>query len=405
MAPYIEALSAIRLGLTAPELVEEAMPDAAGIAEGFAPYRAALADLGAVDFDEQIYRALEILLTDPEARAVAQAKCRYLLVDEFQDLNPAHLLLIRLLAAPTYDCFGVGDDDQVIYGYAGATPEFLINFSRYFPAAATHPLTVNYRCPPAVIDAARHVLSYNARRIDKEIHAPQGRVDAPTAFGGPLAGAGPVAVLDAPADALAGLAVETIAPGAEGGVDPADIAVLARVNSALLPVQVACMEAGVPCTTPLSTAVLQRTGIRTAFAYLRIGSDPENIRREDILETIRRPSRGIAPKVVDMLTSRPTTSITDIRRLAGRLSGRDVPKLGTYASDLDTVVRALPHLLRRRARRPSGSKSGSATPWTSSTPRAARPTVRPTPTTWPRWNRWPPCIPRSPPSNAGSARC
>jgi DNA helicase-2/ATP-dependent DNA helicase PcrA len=85
--------------------------------------------------------------------------------------------------------------------------------------------------------------------------------------------------------------------------------------------------------------VLQRTGIRTAFAYLRIGSDPQNIRREDILETIRRPSRGIAPKVVDMLTSRPTTSITDIRRLAGRLSGRDVPKLGIYASDLDAVVR------------------------------------------------------------------
>src|ERR1019366_7404583 len=53
----------------------------------------------------------------------------------------------------------------------------------------------------------------------------------------------------------------------------------------------------------------------------------------------RRPSRGIAPKVVDMLTSRPVTSITDIRRLAGRLSGRDVPKLGIYASDLDAVVR------------------------------------------------------------------
>jgi DNA helicase II / ATP-dependent DNA helicase PcrA len=339
VAPYLEALSAIRLGLTAPALVEETMPDAAGIAEGFVPYRAALADLGAVDFDEQIYRALEILLTDPEARSSAQAKCRYLLVDEFQDLNPAHLLLIRLLAAPTYDCFGVGDDDQVIYGYSGATPEYLINFDRYFPGAATHPLTVNYRCPPAVIGAARHVLSYNARRIEKEIHAPPGRIDGPAEFGGPLANSGAVAVLHAPADALAGLAVATISSWRQAGVDPNDIAVLSRVNSALLPVQVACMEAGVPCSTPLTTAVLQRTGIRTAFAYLRIGSDPHHIRREDILETIRRPSRGIAPKVVDMLTSRPTTSITDIRRLAGRLSGRDVPKLGTYASDLDTVVR------------------------------------------------------------------
>ena len=339
VAPYLEALSAIRLGLTAPHLVEEAIPDAAGIAEGFDRYRAALVDAGAVDFDEQIYRAIEILLTDPAARAVAQAKCRFLLVDEFQDLNPAHLLLIRLLAAPSYDCFGVGDDDQVIYGYSGATPEFLINYPRYFPGAVAHALTVNYRCPPAVIGAARHVLSYNARRVDKEINPPDGRTDESRDFGEPLSGCGPVAVLKAPGEALAGLAVETIEAWRSGGADPSDIAVLARVNSALLPVQVACMEAGVPCSTPLSTAVLQRTGIRTAFAYLRIGADPENITREDILETIRRPSRGIAPKVVDMLTSRPTTSISDIRRLAGRLSGRDVPKLGVYASDLDTVVR------------------------------------------------------------------
>jgi DNA helicase-2/ATP-dependent DNA helicase PcrA len=340
VAPYLEALSAIRLGLTTPDVAEESLPDATGIAEAFGRYRSALADAGAVDFDEQIYRAVEILLTDPGARAVAQATCRYLLVDEFQDLTPAHLLLIRLLAAPAYDCFGVGDDDQVIYGYAGATPEYLINFPRYFPGATAHALTVNYRCPPAVIDAARHVLSYNERRLDKEIHAPEGRTDPAAAFDGPLQGLGPVAVLKAENDELAGLAVATISAWRDSGIDTTDIAVLARVNSALLPVQVACMEAGVPCTTPLSASVLQRTGIRTALAYLRIGAEPQSIRREDILETIRRPSRGIAPKVVDMLTSRPTTSVADIRRLAARLSGRDVPKLGTYAGDLEVVARA-----------------------------------------------------------------
>ena len=205
------------------------------------------------------------------------------------------------------------------------------------------PLTVNYRCPPGLIDAARHVLSYNERRFDKEIHAPAGRTDELAhlaRFEGPLKGSGPVAVLKTSADGLAGLAVGAISAWRSGGVDPGDIAVLTRVNSALLPVQVACMEAGVPCTTPLSPSVLQRTGIRTAFAYLRIGSDPGRIRREDVHETIRRPSRGIAPKVVDMLTSRPTTSINDIRRLAGRLSGRDVPKLEAYADDLETVAGA-----------------------------------------------------------------
>jgi DNA helicase II / ATP-dependent DNA helicase PcrA len=340
VAPYIAALSAIRLGLNSPEAVEDAFPDASGIAEGFDRYRTALAAAGAVDFDEQIYRAIEILLTDPEARAAAQSRCRRLLVDEFQDLNPAHLLLIRLLTAPGFDCFGVGDDDQVIYGYSGATPEFLIDFPRYFPGAAHHPLEVNYRCPPSVVEAAVHLLSYNRKRLEKTIRTPEGRTDDLGAVTGPLAGAGPVAVRMASGDALADLTVGIITAWRDSGVEPSDIAVLARVNSALLPVQVACLVAGVPCSTPLGVKVLGRTGIRTAFAYLRIGADPDRIRREDVRDTIRRPSRGIAPMVVDMVTKGPTTSIADIRRLAGRLSGRDVPKLHAYADDLDAVTLA-----------------------------------------------------------------
>jgi DNA helicase-2/ATP-dependent DNA helicase PcrA len=340
VAPFVAALAAIRLGLRSPDEVEESMPDAPGIADGFDRYRAALADLGALDFDEQIYRAVEILLTEPDARASAQARCRRLLVDEFQDLTPAHLLMIRLLAAPGYDCFGVGDDDQVIYGYTGATPEFLIDFPRYFPGAAHHPLEVNYRCPLAVVDAARHVLSYNHRRLDKTIRSADGRGDGDSIGTGPLAAEGPVAVRRAPADTLAALAVDIAGSWLATGVAADDIAVLARVNSALLPVQVACVESGIPCSAPLGVKALGRTGLRTTFAYLRIGSDPGHIRREDIRDTVRRPSRGIAPMVADMLTERPTSSVADIRRLAGRLSGRDVPKLSAYADDLEVVAEA-----------------------------------------------------------------
>jgi DNA helicase-2/ATP-dependent DNA helicase PcrA len=339
-APFLAALSLVRLGLVSPEAAEEAYPDASGIADGFDGYRTTLAERGLVDFDEQIYRAIEILTADPAARAAAQGRCRRMLVDEFQDLTPSHLLLIRLLVAPGFDCFGVGDDDQVIYGYTGATPEFLIDFAEYFPGAADHPLEVNYRCPPAVVDAARHLLTYNHERVAKTIRSPDGRTDPAPMANGPLAGAGPVAVELAPADALAGMVVDIIGAWRAEGVDPSDIAVLARVNSALLPVQVACLESDVPCTTPLSTQVLARTGIRTAFAYLRIGSDPGTIRREDVRDTIRRPSRGIAPMVVDMITKQRTTSIADLRRLASRLSGRDVPKIQAYADDLELVAEA-----------------------------------------------------------------
>jgi len=339
-APYLAALSLVRLGLVGPAAAEEAYPDASGLAEGFTAFRALLAERGQVDFDEQVYRAVELLVTDPSARAAAQARCRRMLVDEFQDLTPAHLLLIRLLAAPGFDCFGVGDDDQVIYGYSGASPEFLIDFAGYFPGAVDHPLEVNYRCPPSVVDAARHLLGYNRERVAKTIRSPDGRVDPAPSATGLLAGRGPVVVELAPADALAGRAVEVLDAWRTSGVDPSDIAVLARVNAALLPVQVACLESDVPCTTPLSTQVLARTGIRTALAYLRIGSDPGAIRREDVRDTVRRPSRGIAPMVVDMVTKNRTTSIADIRRLAGRLSGRDVPKLQAYADDLEAVAGA-----------------------------------------------------------------
>ena len=328
VAPFIGALSAVRLGLRDPREVEEAMPDAAGVGEGFDAYRRALDDAHLLDFDEQIYRAVEVLLTDPDARSRAQARCRVLLVDEFQDLTPAHVLLLRLLSAPGYDCFGVGDDDQVIYGYSGADPGFLLEYGRYFPGAAERALEVNYRCPPEVVDAAVHLLSYNRRRVAKRIRA--ARPPDPASL----------EVRARPAEELALEAVGLVRGWLDDGVPPDDIAVLARVNSALLPVQVACAEAGLPCATPLGAAVLERTGVRTALAYLRIGLDPDRIAPADVRDTIRRPSRSVAPRVVEMLTSGRGTSLTDIRRLAGRLTGRDAPKLEAYADDIERLAGA-----------------------------------------------------------------
>jgi DNA helicase-2/ATP-dependent DNA helicase PcrA len=336
--PYIDALSAVRLGLTMPVTVENEIPDARGLASGFDGYRKALAEAGALDFDEQIYRSIEILLSDPKARHSAQTRCRHLLVDEFQDLNAAHMLLIRLLCAPAYNCFGVGDDDQVIYGYSGATPEYLINFREYFPGAYQYALEISYRCPAQVITAANNVLSYNRERIPKTITTPAGRSDTLPDFDPPVRGRGSVSVVSSPTEQLPQNAVNAISAWRAGGVELQEIAVLSRVNSSLLPVQIALSEAGIPCNAPLGPNVLQRTGIRTALAYLRIGLAPDEIHREDLAQTIRRPSRGIAPNVVIMLSERTVTSVGEIRRLANRLSGRDVPKLSDYADSVEHVV-------------------------------------------------------------------
>ena len=172
VAPWIEALSLVRLGLVDPAEVEARYEgDIDGFAEFWPSYRAALERRHLVDFDDQIYRALMILLSDPAARRAAQRACRTMLVDEFQDLTPAHLLLIRLLAAPGGAVFGVGDDDQTIYGYNGADPGWLIDFGELFPSAGAHPLEVNYRCPAGIVEIADRLLRHNQRRVDKTISA------------------------------------------------------------------------------------------------------------------------------------------------------------------------------------------------------------------------------------------
>jgi DNA helicase-2/ATP-dependent DNA helicase PcrA len=332
LAPYLEAMSMVRIGLVDPAKAEEAFPDAQGLPGVFAQYRRVLAREGLVDFDEQIYMAIQILLSDPDARHGVQALARHLLVDEFQDLAPAHLLLLRLVGAPVLDCFGVGDDDQCIYGYAGADPEYLIGFERYFPGATAYGLHVGYRCPPAVIEAAANLCSHNRRRIPKSTGAAPDR----------LPRSDDLTIRTVDPTQMGPAACEQVESWAGSGVGLADMAVLARVNAALLGAQVALTAKGIACTRPLDAQVLERTGMRSALAYLRIAVDPARIERADIAETIRRPPRRIARNVVEMLTKPARTGVNDIGRLAKRLSGEDSKKLSSYADDLRALAAAAP---------------------------------------------------------------
>ena len=177
---WLEALSDVRLGLRDPATVEAERGDVDGFEAVFDRFREELSRRGWVDFDEQVYRALELLLTDAGLRARVQLRCTHLLVDEFQDLTPAFLLLVRLVAAPRLQVFGVGDDDQTIYGHVGASPEYLVDYDRWFPGAADHPLEVNYRCPTGVVTAASTLLGHNGQRVDKTIRpGPQAVVAEP----------------------------------------------------------------------------------------------------------------------------------------------------------------------------------------------------------------------------------
>jgi DNA helicase-2/ATP-dependent DNA helicase PcrA len=330
IAPFLEALAQVRLALRSPEAVEMERDDVPGFASMFAAYRDGLHADNAIDFDEQIYGAIELLLRDPHARAVAQRRCRHLLVDEFQDLTPAFLLLARLLAAPAFQVFGVGDDDQTIYGYAGADPGYLVDFTTYFPGATAHALEVNYRCPTAVVTAATDLLRHNRVRVAKTVRP------------GPDATDGGLTLSREPAERVAPAVVEQVQGWMAGGVVPSQIAVLSRVNAWLLAPQVLLAEAGVPIDGVLDANVLQRTGLRSALAYLRLAFGGGRYPGTDVAEVANRPSRRITSRARDVLRRRRQWSRADLANYgAGRDVGRDderVAELGVDLAELERVA-------------------------------------------------------------------
>ena len=327
IGPYLEALSDARLGLADPAEVEEGRDDIPGFAEVFRRYRYRLERHGLVDYDEQIYRAIELLLRDPDLRARWQSRCRHLLVDEFQDLTPAYVLLLRVLSSPCLNVFGVGDDDQTIYGYAGADPRFLVDFDRLFPGAAEYALEVNYRSPAAVIGGGNHLLVHNRVRVPKAVRPAPGSPD----------GTDRLLILERPDPEVTGEAIDRVRGWLEEGVPPGKVAVLSRVNSALLPVLAGLDRAGFPLNSRIEPGLLDRSVMRSALAWIRLGLRPEEMGRLDLLEAVRRPSRGLN-RLADRRLQRSAYSLEDLRELAEGLEGRQAEAWVTWVHDIDGLA-------------------------------------------------------------------
>ncbi|HEX2388839.1 MAG TPA: ATP-dependent DNA helicase UvrD2 [Solirubrobacterales bacterium] len=324
VGPYLDALTVCRLGLLPPAAVEEMRDDVPGFADGFAPYREQLTAAGAIDFDEQIYGALEALLRDGGFRRRVQREHRHLLVDEFQDLTPAHVLMIRLLSMPGFDVFGVGDDDQTIYDHAGADPRFLVDYAEFFPGAEQAALEVNYRCAEAIVDGAAKLLGYNRMRVAKTIRPAAGADSDPAAL----------EIRTRPASEAAVTLVDLVRGWlSEPDVGPEDVAVLARVNSLLLAPQVALFTAGVPVASAVRGEMLDRTGTAAALAWLRVAVDPENLLGSDLEAIRRRPSRGFPIWISKWLAN--CRSLDDLRRVGQRIDeARVAGKVDEMAADI-----------------------------------------------------------------------
>jgi len=317
----LPALTEVRLALRDPETVEMTRGDVPGFTRLVPRYRRILHTNGWLDFDEQVHLAVALLLADPVLRTRVARSTTHLLVDEAQDLTPVFVLLVRLLAGPQQQLFAVGDDDQTIYGYAGATPRVLVDLPDAYRGAATYTLHVNHRCPAGVVRAATDLLAHNIVRVDKEVRAaaaarPDGVVEV-TADGG-----GTNELLEQLRPLLA-------------DHRPSQVAVLARVGATLLAPQLALEAAGVPVHRHVGIELLGRSGIRAALAYLRCATEPDRISAIDLADTLRRPARRLTGVI---RTGPHGTSLARLVRRVATVDGEHRDALRRYVDDLSLLA-------------------------------------------------------------------
>lgn len=135
----------------------------------FARYEDRLRRANKVDFDDMLVMCYELLSKREDILKAWQNKYKYILVDEFQDINKVQYEVVKLLARPRNNIFIVGDDDQSIYRFRGARPEIMLNFEKDFEGCKRVLLQVNYRSTKNIVDAAANVIKHNKARFDKDI--------------------------------------------------------------------------------------------------------------------------------------------------------------------------------------------------------------------------------------------
>ncbi len=227
------AFSRLKLDLrvTAADVAQDPAPGP--IASAFVAYERSIEELGGVDFDDLVVRALALLQADGRVLAGWRARCASLLVDEAQDLDRTQLDLALLLAAPANDVFLVGDDDQTIYGWRLADVRRVLGLAASLPGLRRVDLETNYRCPRPVVERAVRLVEHNRERFAKRI------VPGPRATGR-------LVLAPDSADDL----VRVTRAMRSWPEDASTRAILARTNRELLVAVVAALDLGLPFRAP-----------------------------------------------------------------------------------------------------------------------------------------------------------
>ena len=233
-----------------------------------------------IDFDDMLVLCCELLSSRPEVLAGWQGKFRYILIDEFQDINRIQYDVIRLLALPENNLFVVGDDDQAIYGFRGADSELMFQFLKDYPEAKQLLLGTNYRSTEYIVRNSLRVIRHNERRFDKQLEAYR--------KGGACLH---VQELADPAEE-AEYILDEIEKCMADGVRPEDIAVLFRIHTDAGPMAEALVDRKIPFHMREQLPNIYNHFIaRDIQAYFRLAMGER--RKQDFLQVMNRPKRYI----------------------------------------------------------------------------------------------------------------
>ena len=253
----------------------------------YAAYEKKLKEAGAFDFDDLIYQTVQLLAEHKEVRDFYQNKYRYLLVDEYQDTSVAQFRLVSLLTGPEKNICVVGDDDQSIYRFRGATIENILNFERVYPGTKTIRLEQNYRSTSNILNAANCVIQHNTERKGKTLWTQNGEGDKVQVY-----------TAENEQDEASHIA-DIIGQHLREGGHLADHAVLYRMNAQSAPLESYFTRAGLPHKIVGGQRFNDRKEVKDIHSYMSIVANP----RDDVRlrRIINEPARKIGATTIDVI--------------------------------------------------------------------------------------------------------
>ncbi len=273
----------------APQFLEESMKSGdhrlMRIGRIYLEYEKKLKAADALDFDDLILRTVMLLQEHEEVRAYYQKKFRYVLVDEYQDTNHMQYQLSSLLAGGYENLCVVGDDDQSIYRFRGATIENILSFESQYQGCRTIRLEQNYRSTQNILEAANAVIRNNTGRKGKELWTDHGegeKVTLYTAYN---------------QDDEAQYVAAQVLSGYSAGRHWRDFAVLYRTNAQSRELEMAMKRNGIPYRIIGGTRFFDRAEVKDMLSYLCVVNNPGDDLR--LQRVINNPPRGIGPTTVE----------------------------------------------------------------------------------------------------------